>query len=87
MNNFPVIVKQITRFDGRRANEFLEWDSKLCTSLSVYTKIISNVLQKGRSGRQSSMPTRRPLDAKNQDLFSVLFFTAVGSAFSVGRRF
>ena len=35
VNNFHVIVKQITRFDGRRADEFLEWDSKLRASLSV----------------------------------------------------
>ena len=45
VNNSHVIVKQITKFDGRRADEFLEWDSKLRTSLSVYNKTIFNVLQ------------------------------------------
>ena len=44
-NNRRVIVKQITKFNGRRADEFLEWDSKLCASLSVYNKTIFNVLQ------------------------------------------
>ena len=45
MNNFHVLVGQITMFDGRRADEGLEWDSKLCASLSVYNKTIFNVLQ------------------------------------------
>ena len=45
MNNFHVIVKQITKFDGRRADEFLERDSKLHTSLSVYNTTIFNILQ------------------------------------------
>ena len=45
VNNFHVIVKQITKFDGRRANEFLEWDSKLRASLGAYNKPLFNVLQ------------------------------------------
>ena len=45
VNNSHVIVKQITKFDGRRADEFLEWDSKLRASLSVYNKTIFNILQ------------------------------------------
>ena len=44
VNNFHVIVKQITKFDGKRADEFLKWDSKLRSNLSVY-KTIFNVLQ------------------------------------------
>ena len=44
VNNFHVIVKQITKFGGRRADEFMEWDSKLRASLSVYNKTIFNVL-------------------------------------------
>ena len=38
VNNFHVIEKQINKFDGRRVDEFLEWDSKLRASLSVYNK-------------------------------------------------
>ena len=45
MNNFHVIVKQITKFNGRKVDEFLEWDSKLHTSLSVYNNTIFNVLR------------------------------------------
>ena len=36
MNNFHVIVNKITKFDGRREDKFLEWDSKLRASLSMY---------------------------------------------------
>ena len=44
VNNFHVVVKQRTKFDGRIANEFLEWDSKFRTSLSVYNTTIFNFL-------------------------------------------
>ena len=60
VNNFHVIVKQINNFDGRRADEFLEWDSKLCTRLSVYNKTVFNVLQ-GQKRPSEFEPTRRPL--------------------------
>ena len=42
--NFHVIVKQIIKFDGRRADEFRERDFMLRATLSVY-KITSNALQ------------------------------------------
>ena len=45
VNNFHVIVKKITKFNGRRADELLEWDSKLRASLSVYNTTIFSVLQ------------------------------------------
>ena len=45
MNNVHVIVKHITKFDGRRVGEFPEWDSKLRASLSVYNKTTFSVLQ------------------------------------------
>ena len=44
-DNFHVIVKKIIKFDGRRAEEFLEWGFKLRATLSVYNKTISNALQ------------------------------------------
>ena len=85
-----MIVKQITKFGGRRVDEFLELDSKLRASLSVYNKTIFNVLR----GREWSSEfdsdqetTRATWDAANQDLYSVLFFTTAGSAFFVVRRF
>ena len=45
VKNFHVIMKQINKVDDRRADEFLEWDSKLCASLSVHNNNIFNVLQ------------------------------------------
>ena len=59
-------------------------------SLSVYNKTTFNVLQ--RQERPSEFDadqeiTRATWDAANQDLYSVLFFTTAGSAFSVVRRF
>ena len=60
VNSFHVIVKQITKFDGRKAGAFLEWDFKLRASLGVSNKTTSTSY-KGRSGRQMSMPTRRLL--------------------------
>ena len=45
MNNLHMIVQQITKFDGRRAGEFLEWVSTLYANLSVYNKTTFNVLQ------------------------------------------
>ena len=44
VNNFHVIVKQITKFDDRRADKFLEKNSKFRASLSVYNMTIVNVL-------------------------------------------
>ena len=49
LNNFDVVEKQTAKFDGKRADECLEWDSKFCASLIVYVKTIFNVLQ--RQGR------------------------------------
>ena len=71
VNNFHVIVKHITKFDGRRVDEFLEWDFKLGASLSVYNKTIFNVLQ-GKE-RPSEFDTDQETtlatwEAANQDL-------------------
>ena len=89
-NSFHVIVKQITKFDGRRADEFLECDSKLRASRSVCNKTIFNVLQGQERPSEFDADqkiTRAAWDASNQDLYSVLFFTTAGSAFSMVRRF
>ena len=86
VNKFHVIVKKITKFDGWRADTFLEWDSMLRASLSVYNKTIFNVLQ-GQE-RPSKLDadqktTRTTWDGANQELNSLFFFTTAGSAFSV----
>ena len=90
VNNFHVIVKQITKFDDRRADEFLEWDSKLRASLGVYNKTIISVLrgQERPSEFDAGQETiRATWDAANQDLYSVLFFTTANSVFSMVWRF
>ena len=90
MNNLHVIVKRITKFDDRKADVFLEWDSKHYASLSVHNKTIFNVLQGQERPSEfdaDQETTRASWDTANQDLYSVLFFTTAGSAFSVVRRF
>ena len=89
MNNLHVIVKQITKFHGRRAGEFLEWNFKLRASLSVYNKTISNVLQGQEWPSEldaDQETTCATCDAVNQGLY-IVFFTTAGSAFSMVRRF
>ena len=90
VNKLHVIVKQITEYDGKRVDEFLEWDSNLRASLSVYNKIIFHILQGQERPSEfdtDQETTRATWDAANQDLYSELFFTAAGSVFSVVRRF
>ena len=59
-------------------------------SLTVYSKTFYNVFQ-GQGGPSKfdadQETTHTTWDAANQDLYSVLFFTAAGSAFSVVRKF
>ena len=89
-NNFHAIVKQVNKFDGKRAGDFLEWQSKLRTALSLYDRKIYNVLQ-GEQRPSNEDPDGATAhvtwDIANQNLFGVLFFATTGSAFSVVRRF
>ena len=90
VNNFHVIMKQITKFDGRRADKFLEWNSQFFANLSMYSKTIFNVLQGQRRSSEfdaNQETTRTTWDTANQDLYSVLFITTAGSAFPVVWRF
>ena len=85
-NNFHAIVKQVHKFDGKRAGDFLEWQSKLRTALSLYNRKMYNVLQ-GQQRPSNEDPdgatARVTWDIANQNLFGVLFFATIGSAFSV----
>ena len=38
--NFQHVVQQVSKFDDKNANDFLEWSSKLHVSLSLYSKPI-----------------------------------------------
>ena len=36
--NVQYVVKQVSKFDGKNTDDFLEWSSKLRVSLSLYSK-------------------------------------------------
>ena len=39
--NVQHMVKQVSKFDGKNADDFLEWSSVLRVSLSLYSKPIA----------------------------------------------
>ena len=43
--NVQHMVKQVSEFDGKNADDLLEWSSKLYASLSLYSKSIFEILQ------------------------------------------
>ena len=84
------VVKQVSKFDGKNADGFLEWSSKPCVSLPLYSKPIFKIVQ--GSQRPSDLDndqasTREGWNNANHNLFSIIFFTTSGPAFSVVRRF
>ena len=44
-SNVQHVVKQISKFDGKNADDVLEWSSKLRVSLSLYSKPIFEIVQ------------------------------------------
>ena len=90
VNNFHVIVKQITMFDGRKTDEVLVWDSNLRFNLKVYNKTIFNVLREKERPSEfdaDQEATRATWDAANHDLCSVSLFPKASSVLSDVRRF
>ena len=88
--NVQHVVKQVSKFDGKNADDFLEWSSKLRVSLSLYSKPIFEIVQGSQrpSGFDNDQVTAREgWDDANHNLFSTLYFTTSGPAFSVVRRF
>ena len=84
------MVKQVSKFDGKNADDFLEWSSKLRVSLLLYSKPNFEIVQgsQQRSVLDNDQVTaRESWDDANHNLFSILFFTTSGPAFSVVRRF
>ena len=82
--------EQVSKLDGKNADDFLEWSSKLRVSLSLYSKPTFEIVQ--GSQRPSDLDNdqvtaRESWDDVNHHLFSILFFTASSPAFSVVRRF
>ena len=88
--NVQHVVKQVSKFDGKNADDFLEWSSKLRVSLSLYSKPIFEIVQGSQrpSGLDNDQVTAREgWDDANHNLFSILYLTTSGPAFSVVRRF
>ena len=89
-DNVQHVVKQVTKFDGKNADDFLEWSSKLRVSLSPYSKPIFEIAQRSQrpSGLDNDQVTAREgWDDENHNLFSILYFTTSDPAFSVVRSF
>ena len=81
--NVQSVVKQFSKFDGKNADDFLEWSSKLRVSLSLCSKPIFEIVQ--GSQRPSDLDndqvtTRESWDDANNNLFSILFITTSGPA-------
>ena len=88
--NVQHVVKQVSKFDGKNADDFLEWSSKLRISLSLYSKPIFEIVQGSQrpSGLNNDQVTaRESWDDANHKLFRILYFTTSGPAFAVVRRF
>ena len=88
--NVQHVVKQVSKFDGKNADNSLEWSFKLRVSLSLYSKPIFKIVQGSQrsSGLDNDQVTaRESWDDANHNLFSALFFTTSGPAFSDVRRF
>ena len=88
--NVQHVVKQVSKFDGKNADDVLEWSSELRVSLSPYSKPIFEIIQVSQrpSGLENDRVTAREgWDDENHNLFSILYFTTSGPAFSVVGRF
>ena len=88
--NVRHVVKEVSKFDGKNADDVLERSSKLCVSLSLYSKPIFEIVQGSQwpsSLDNDQVTARESWDDTNHNLFSILFFMTSGPAFSVVRRF
>ena len=88
--NVQHVVKQVSKLDGKNADDFLEWSSKLRVSLSLYRRPIFEIVQRSQrpSGLGNDQVTAREgWDDAAHNLFSIFYFTISGPAFSVVWRF
>ena len=87
--NVQHVVKQVSTFDGKNADDFLEWSFKRRVSLSLYSKPISEIVQGSQRPSDldnNQVTARESRDDANHNLLSILFFTTSGHAFSVVRN-
>ena len=88
--NVQQVVKQVSKFDGKNADDFLKWYSKLRISLSLYSKFIFKIVQGSQRppNLDNDQATARTVrDDASHNLYGTLYFTTSGQAFSVVRRF
>ena len=84
------MVKQVFNFDGKKADDFLEWSYKLRASLSLYSKSIFNTVhgcQWPSELDNDQVTAHEAWDNANHNLYNILYLTISGQAFSVERRF
>ena len=60
-NNLQQVVRQVSEFNGKKADNFLEWSSKLRVSLSLYHKSIFNIVQGLQRSSELENDKKRPL--------------------------
>ena len=58
-NNVQQMMKQVSKFDGKKGDDFLEWSSMLRISRSLY-KMQSSKSYKCYNGRRKWTTIRRP---------------------------
>ena len=88
-SNVQHVVKQASKFD-KNAENFLEWSSTLCVSLSLYSKSIFKIVQGSQRPLEldnDQATAREGWDDANHNLYNILYFTTSGPAFCVTRVF
>ena len=89
-NSVQHVGKQVPKFDGQNADDFLEWLFKLRVSLSLYPKLVFEIVQGSQrlSGLGNDLLTAcKDWDDAKHILYSILYFTTSDPAFSVVRMF
>ena len=84
------MVKQVFTFDGKKADDVLEWSFKLRVSLSLYHKSTFNIVQGSQRPSElddDQVTACEAWDNANRTFYTILFFTTSGPTFSVVRRF
>ena len=79
--------KQVSKYDGKNADDLMEWSSKLRASLWLYSKLIFEIVQ--GSQRPSDLDddqaaAREVWDDTNNNLYSILYFTTAQHSLSCG---
>ena len=88
--NIPQVVKYVSTSDGKNADDFVEWSSKLRVSLSCHSKYLVRIvrgLQRPSELENDQATAHEVWDDADHNLSSILYFTTSSPCFSVVRRF